>query len=204
MAQELPVEIRTMIWKQQNMTIYFPQMHGFYNLRVQAQVNETIEQVVRGLVKKQQEQQGTTDFLEMIGLYEIKTNERNVLSISFNNYAYVEHFAHGLTFMQSVNFNLDTGENVPLNQLFRSDSDYLAVLSQLVEGQIKERDIQLINPFPGVSEDQDFYIADKSLVLYYQLYDITPYYIGFPSFPISVYGVEDIVLEDGIFGRMIG
>jgi hypothetical protein len=204
MDTALPATTRTVVWKQQNMTIYFPQLTQFYNQLVEARVNATIEKMVRALIQTQQEQQGTTNFMEMIGLYEIKTNERNVLSISFSNYAYVEHYAHGLTFMKSVNFDLNTGENVPLSDLFKPDSNYLTVLSKIVATQIKERDIELLNPFPGVSAQQDFYITDKALVLYYQLYAITPYYVGFPLFPISVYTIENIILEDSILNRMIG
>ncbi|WP_368073024.1 RsiV family protein [Virgibacillus salinus] len=50
--------------------------------------------------------------------------------------------------------------------------------------------------------DQDFYIADKALVIYFQLYEITPYVFGFPMFPISVYAIKDIINEDGPLGRM--
>src|SRR5690625_7638876 len=36
-------------------------------------------------------------FTEMIGTFEIKTNERNVLSLTLTNYAIAYHYAHGLT-----------------------------------------------------------------------------------------------------------
>ncbi|WP_337445661.1 RsiV family protein [Ornithinibacillus scapharcae] len=67
---------------------------------------------------------------------------------------------------------------------------------------MKQRDIQLIEDFTEISPNQDFYIADKSLVIYFQLYEITPYVYGFPMFPISVYQIQDIIREDGPLGRM--
>ena len=45
-------------------------------------------------------------------------------------------------------------------------------------------------------------MADKALVIYFQLYDITPYVFGFPMFPISVYEIQDIIDENGPLGRM--
>lgn len=76
-------------------------------------------------------------------------------------------------------------------------------LSDIVLKQIKEREIDLLGEFKPVKPNQDYYIADKSLVIYYQLYEITPYVFGFPQFPISVYEIQDIINEDGPLGVML-
>jgi hypothetical protein len=68
--------------------------------------------------------------------------------------------------------------------------------------QIVERKIQLITDFTVIKPNQDYYIADKSLVIYFQLYEITPYVYGFPMFPISVYDIQNIIDEMGPLGRM--
>ena len=49
---------------------------------------------------------------------------------------------------------------------------------------------------------QHFYIADKTLVIYFQLYEITPYVVGLPMFPISVFDLADIIDESGPLGRL--
>lgn len=105
--------------------------------------------------------------------------------------------------MKSLTFDSMTGRLYRLQDLFRPDSDYIGVLSRLVHQQIKERDIEVLNGFATISPDQDFYLADKSLVLYFQLYEITAYYFGFPMFPISVYEIEDILAEDGPLARLV-
>src|SRR5699024_11901197 len=99
--------------------------------------------------------------------------------------------------------DLTSGKIYHLKDLFKQGSDYVNVLSNHVKQQIKARDIPILNDFDKISKNQDFYIADKCLVLYFQLYEITPYYIGFPMFPISVYSLEDIVRESGPLGRML-
>ncbi|HNU79629.1 MAG TPA: RsiV family protein, partial [Bacillota bacterium] len=68
--------------------------------------------------------------------------------------------------------------------------------------QITDRNIDLLDEFKGIRPDQDFYIADKSLVLFFQLYEITPYYMGLQYFPISVYQIQDIIAEEGALGIM--
>ena len=61
----------------------------------------------------------------------------------------------------------------------------------------------MINEFTTIRPEQDYYIADKALVIYFQLYELTPYAYGFPYFPISVYEIQDIIDENGPLGRML-
>src|SRR5699024_7859189 len=100
-------------------------------------------------------------------------------------------------------FDIRDGKNYTLKELFRSGSNYTDVLSKIEQKQIKASNIPLIGDFPDISPNQDFYIADKALVLYHQAYEITPDYIGIPMFPISVYELQDIIDENGPLGRMM-
>lgn len=202
-AENLPVSIKTMVIKREGMTIYYPQVILMKDVGVQKKMNQMIFRRVQYLIKQQHIQQDAEEFVEVIGTFEIKTNERNLLSLSLSNYAYAPLHAHGLTLMKSLTFDSMTGRLYRLQDLFRPDSDYIGVLSRLVHQQIKERDIEVLNGFTTISPDQDFYLADKSLVLYFQLYEITAYYFGFPMFPISVYEIEDIIAEDGPLARML-
>jgi len=199
----LPVMIQTMVIKQQGTTIYYPQVTGLQNQHVQQRINQTVAQLMHFLVQQQHEQQGADAFTEVIGTFEIKTNERNMLSLTLTNYAIAYHYAHGLTLKKSLTFDTQDGKNYTLQELFRSGSNYTDVLSKIVQKQIKARDIPLIGDFPGISPNQDFYIADKALVLYFQAYEITAGYIGLPMFPISVYELQDIIDENGPLGRMM-
>lgn len=200
--QALPVQIQTMVIKQQGTTIYYPQVIGLQNMHVQQSINQTICQLMQTLVHQQYQQQGTDAFTEMIGTFEIKTNERNILSLSLANYAIAYQHANGLTIMKSLTFDIESGRNYELKDLFKPKSNYLDVLSKIVQKQIKERDIPLLVDFTGISPNQDFYIADKAIVLYFQPIEITAHYIGFPMFPISVYALQDIIAENGPLGRM--
>ncbi|WP_255323435.1 RsiV family protein [Priestia megaterium] len=62
----------------------------------------------------------------------------------------------------------------------------------------------VLGEYKGIKPDQDFYIADKSLVLFYQLYDLTPYVYGIPYFPISIYAIQDIIEDESPLGQMFG
>lgn len=199
----LPVMIRTRVEQEGAAIFYVPEMFGHWNPYVEREINWYMYEATRILAEKQFSEQDTDEFSEMIGTFELKTNERNVLSLTFTNYAYADGFAHGLTLMDSLTFDVMTGKKYNLAELFKRDARYVDVLTKRVNEQVKARDIPVFEAPVTVARDQSFYIADKSLVLYYPLYAITPYYYGLPKFPISVYELETIVDEEGPLGRML-
>lgn len=200
----LPVMIRTRIEREGQAVFYIPEIVGHWNPYVEREMNWYMYEAIRALVDQQYREQDTDKFSEMIGTFEIKTNERNVLSITFTNYAYADGFAHGLTLMDSLTFDVLTGRRYDLAALFKTGTDYVDVLTRLVNKQVESRDMPVFEKPVTVANNQSFYIADQSLVLYYPLYAITPYYFGIPKFPIAVYKLDSIVEEAGPLGRMLG
>ncbi|GLB61001.1 hypothetical protein NCCP133_31320 [Cytobacillus sp. NCCP-133] len=181
--------------------VYYPRVTGMQNKHLQHFINSTIVRENQQLINEQTGNMDTA-VVDLYGYYEIKNNQRDVLSLSLNNYVYHYHAAHGMTVIKSLTFDLQKGKQVALKDLFKSGSDYVKRISELIKVQIKERDIPLLVDFTAIKPDQDFYMADKALVVYFQLYEITPYAYGFPMFPISVYDLQDIMDENGPLGRM--
>ena len=203
MSIQTHVSIITRVYEQQGVMIYYPEVFGLENLHVQQTINYSIVQLAQNLINQQYQQQDVDHFAEMIGTYEIKTNERGILSLTLSNYAIAPQHANGLTITKSLTFDVETGEIYQLESLFKPGSNYVDVLSNIVKKQIEDREIPIVNGFSQISPNQDFYIADKSLVLYFQPIEITPHYFGAPMFPISIYELEDIINEEGPLGRMM-
>ncbi|MFS8652911.1 MAG: DUF3298 domain-containing protein [Caldibacillus sp.] len=200
---DFPVQIVTQVIRLgPNQTIYYPQIFHLKNPVVQYLINQAIAWEIQSLIQKQTAERPDS-VVEMLGTYEIKNNQRNILSLTLANYTYHEQAAHGMTYLSSLTFDLATGQKYTLNQLFKTGSHYIARLSTQILKQISERNIPLITDFVKIRPDQDFYIADKTLVIYFQLYEITPYVYGFPMFPISVYELEDVINDNGPLAKML-
>ena len=200
---DFPVQIVTRVIRLgPNQTIYYPQIFHLKNPVVQYLINQAIAWEIQSLIQKQTAERPDS-VVEMLGTYEIKNNQRNILSLTLANYTYHEQAAHGMTYLSSLTFDLATGQKYTLNQLFKTGSHYIARLSTQILKQISERNIPLITDFVKIRPDQDFYIADKTLVIYFQLYEITPYVYGFPMFPISVYELEDVINDNGPLAKML-
>lgn len=202
MLNQLPVPLNTLkISSGQDKNVFYPKVIMKQNHPFEKTMNTAIVNQTQQLINLQIGSMPTT-VVEMLGLYEIKNNQRQVLSLSFSNYTFHKHAAHGMTYIKSLTFDLEQEKICELKDLFKSDSDYIQRLSAVISQQIKQRDIPLLNEFTAIQPNQDFYVADKALVIYFQLYELTPYVFGFPMFPISLYDLQDIIDEKGPLGRL--
>ncbi|MCX7709277.1 MAG: DUF3298 and DUF4163 domain-containing protein [Clostridia bacterium] len=210
-TSQSPVQIitRQIIKPAYGMHIDYPVAIGMKNSAVQKKINDAILHLVNQLIYDQTNQlisvQGYPQPLKLTvrGFYEIKNNQRDVLSLSIGNYTMAYPAAHGLTVVKSLTFDITTGKIYQLPELFKPGSDYVKVLSDLIAQQIKTRDLHTLDEFKGIRPDQDFYIADKILVIYFQTYEITAYVYGLPEFPITVYQIEDIIASGSPLMKML-
>ncbi len=197
---KLPVCVMTQKLELPRLDVYYPVVDGLDDYTVEAKINNMILTLVHALINVQGYYQNKQT--EITGSYEIKTNERGILSLSIINYAYAGG-AHGLTIIKSLTIDTETGKLYALEELFKPDADYIIKISDIIKEQIIAREITLLNDFEKIRANQDFYITDKCLVIYFQLYELTAYVYGFPYFPICVYKLQDIIKEDGPLGKML-
>lgn len=192
-----PANVRTLTYTAPGTVIHYPQVTGLANRQAEEQINRAIILQIQEMQRTQQQVQTGTN-PSTTGTYEIKTNERGILSLVLSNYTYSIPMAHGYTVAKGLTFNTATGVSYALSDLFKPGSNYQAVLTAEINAQIKRRSLPVLEGATvTVQPNQDFYLADKTLVVFYPLYAITPYYVGFPMFPISVYDLQSIAAEEG-------
>lgn len=97
--------------------------------------------------------------------------------------------AHGGTERRHYNYDLATGQEVALKDLFNQGVDYKKIINQEIGAQIKANPeggyfAQPELGFKTIADDQPFYLADGGLVVYFAQYEIAPYAAGIPEFKI--------------------
>lgn len=195
----LPVCIRSMRYKFPPLIdFYFPEVIGMTDGRAQQNMNNQIIHLMNRLISQFNQEDYTT---YITGSFEIKANQRDVLSLilwALGDFG----GAHPMTYVDTLNFDVTTGVNQSLQSQFKPGSDYVKRLSDIVAVQIKERNIPLLDEFTGIRPNQNYYISDNVLILYFDLYDIAPYAAGFPYFPIPLYQIEDIIDENSLLQKV--
>ncbi|MGI6357182.1 MAG: RsiV family protein [Bacillota bacterium] len=180
--------------------IPIPRVYGLPS-RVARRINLHLVRMVTGLLR----QQGYGR--PQVSIWpeeEITLNEQAVFSLWYDVYAYPNRAAHGLTVRRSATYSLLTGRPYSLASLFSRGSNYIERLSDIIRQQIVTRQIPLIADFKQVSPNEGFFMTRDELVIYFQIYQYTPYAIGIPEFHIPYGEIADILAPDGPAYRFLG
>jgi hypothetical protein len=199
---DFPVSISTkyLPHPSKKVKIYYPLVTNSQDFKVQSKINYAIINTLNKLLIESSFYR--PELVELIATFEIKNNQRGILSLNLIVYSFTGG-AHGITVVKSLTFDTKTGKRYDLKELFKPGSDYQKKISDQIRVKIKEWDISLLEPFKGIQGNQDFYIADTSIVVYFQLYEISPYAQGFPYFPIPILDLKDSIKDNGPLDRMM-
>jgi small nuclear ribonucleoprotein (snRNP)-like protein len=157
--------------------VEYPYVTGFENQEVQGNINDAIIGEVTSLLSSQVLLPAQNTFKEIIISYQIPLKTDNLLSIVFALYTDTGG-AHGNTTFSSLTFNTNTGQVYDLEDLFKPNSNYMNVLSELAVREAEEAEIPFIADYKGVSDNQQFYLTPNGIVLFYQVNEYTPYSYG--------------------------
>lgn len=113
--------------------------------------------------------------------------------------------AHGSTIQSSPTLNLETGEEYRLKDLLEGPAGYISLISNLVrkeiDARVKTGNLMEIGdpPFKTIGEDQDFFLSNNAVVIYFQQYEYFPYAAGIQEFPIDYTSLGKILKQDFSF-----
>jgi hypothetical protein len=116
--------------------------------------------------------------------YRVYTNTAHYLSLGLSFYQYTGG-AHGLSSATYFNYDLTTGAEIGLNDLFETDFDYQTYINDIIYNAIDAMgEADMGYAFEGISADQKFYLDGDWIVIYFEPYEIAPYAAGAPTFKI--------------------
>jgi len=199
MARLLEAQIRDRKIENECTDITYPQVYGLKDKEVEDQIND----LIRKQVDRQIPREGCAVYANIFGQYEVKLNKKAVLSISLKFYTIRKQAANGQNVQRSINVDLSTGKNYLLYELFKRKSNYRLTINKMIQEQIKEKNLHLIKEFKGITDDEDYYLTDKALVIYFQELEYTIHAEGIPEFIIPYAKIRNLVDEDGLIGRLI-
>lgn len=184
-----------------NYLVYMPQITGFDDAKVQENINTKLLELWGDPTIKQD----TVMDHNYEGGYNVGFHKNSLLELEQTGYDYPIGAAHGMPVKEYFHIDVKTGRFYELKDLFKRDSNYAAVLSKLVNKQIKEGKYEDVVAYGinevEVREDQPFFLSEDSLMVYYTPYEIAPYAAGFPTFTIPFTELDDIIDKDGDFWK---
>ncbi len=177
--------------------LQIPIFEVFYDKYIPCHITTRIEEDVFGFLERLTED--SDKYLETareagweprkyIGetIFELHYISEKVLSFSIIFYSYTLG-AHGFTERVSYNFDLETGNEIKINDLFLNYNQYTDLINQEIRRQITaEKEIYFNDgeDFQTINEHQPFYIQYDGIVVHFGLYEIAPYASGIRYFKI--------------------
>jgi predicted secreted protein len=130
---------------------------------------------------------------ELVSKYQVNYLSEKLMSLYVDYYQFTGG-AHGNTDRRPYNFDLTTGQELALKDLFKDNYDYKTVIDKEVSQQISTNADQYFSGdlgFKGIGDAQKYYLEDGFLVVYFSQYEIAPYVAGFPEFKIPLSQFQD-------------
>lgn len=116
------------------------------------------------------------------------TSTENPISFYIDYYQFTGG-AHGMTTRIAYNIDKTKGTKLNLKDLFNNNYDYKGIIDKEINKQIKKDPDKYFTGkegFNGIKDNQDFYIREDTVVIYFGLYEIAPYVAGIIEFNIPV------------------
>lgn len=129
--------------------------------------------------------------------YTVEYNQNGFLGLLLDNYLYLGG-AHGSTIRTGYFADVKTGKTyATLKDLFKDGTDYISLLSPEVKKQFDAMgEGAALASFERIRPDQGFYIKGNDLVIYFDVYEYTPYAAGFPEFHIPLPTLSNVLVPE--------
>lgn len=138
---------------------------------------------------------------QAVAKYKVGRNDERVLSLYIDYYQFTGG-AHGITTRKAYSLDIDSGKILSIKDLFKTDYKYDEAINSEIRKQIetdKDKYFSGKEGFNGISENQNYYLVDDSIVIYFQQYEIAPYAAGIVEFNIPV----ELFENNYIYGKIV-
>lgn len=126
----------------------------------------------------------------------VNYNKNDFISITEEIYTYTGG-AHGMTVRHTRNIDVLKKQEICLDDLF-AEEGYENTLNRMIKELINNNAEEYGELWqkPEIRKNQDFYITDDDLVIYYQPYELSYYARGFVEFPLKLTELKGYLKED--------
>lgn len=130
-----------------------------------------------------------------------------IISVRFSVSGMIVGMAHPYHYHKVINYNLDTGDNIELSQLFKPDADYLAVLSHYTRGELNKRLSDQAMIEEGTSaKAENFNIWNfkaTGLLFTFEEYQVAPYVEETQTVVVPYDVLKSIIAENSVISGCI-
>lgn len=196
-----------------NYLIYIPIVQGIEDKNVEIEINNKLREMSYFRPSENNGIQGNLTITEndvlnynYYGDFNIKYFGNNLLVLEIEGYYYPLGAAHGMPYRKTPIIDLVTGKFYALGDLFMGGVYWVGELNKIISNMIendKQYEYVFKDQFKGIKENQDFYVDNNNLYIYFQPYEIGPYSAGFITFKIPFSEIQEMINKNGDFYKAL-
>ena len=139
--------------------------------------------------------------------YKLLSAPGNLLSLKFDIYIYIDGAAHPTTHSRVVNYDLEAGKDVTLEQLFLPGSNYLDMIANYCIAQLKTRDIGFEAFSSGAQPLPENYgnwnVTPDGLLITFDEYQVAAYAAGAQEVVVPYAELKSVIDPHGLLAQFI-
>lgn len=130
-----------------------------------------------------------------------------VIGIKFEMSGFIEGMAHPYNLSRTLNFDLETGQEIGLDSLFLPGSDYLVVIANHCAAQLSTRDIGFDMFAEGASPTSENYrnwnITPNGLLITFEQYQVAPGAAGAQTVTVPYAEIAGVIDPQGLLATFL-
>lgn len=184
--------------------IYYPEISGLTDRTVENNINSHLK--IKFIEDYKASIADDSIIMEEVNLRFSASNIKNLLVLEKQGYFYPIGAAHPMPLKVFFHIDTNTGKFYSLSDLFKKDSNYQKILSDIVKEKINQNKnsedyMYFEDTVVDIKDDQQFIIASNGIKILFKPYEIAPYAAGFPEFDISYSQIDEMINKDGEFWK---
>ena len=184
----------------------YPQLENLADDGLELDVNDAIKKEVLDSIAAFKRETSGGEGSDLQLRYEVAYRNAAIFSVALNYSTYTDGAAHPFNYIVTMTFDLRTGEQVELRDLFLDGADYLPVLADAAKKELEER-------FPSVEGErvwdeegaaptaanyEEFLISPEGLVVVFNPYQVAAYAAGVQRITVPYAALAELIDPSGI------
>lgn len=132
----------------------------------------------------------------------IKPNDDHLLSVRFTIQGFISSMPQPYHYYRVINFDLDTGEQIELADLFAPGSDYLSTLSTLASESLKKHlaNKNMIDEgtLPTANNFKNWNLKPDGILITFDEYQVAPYVKGTQTVLIPYTDLKSVIAPESL------
>ena len=176
-----------------------------FNAAMKAVVDDAVAAFKQNLANIPPSPNSTTSYLQL--RYNLLSPPGGIYSIKFDIQTFYTGAAHPGDTSKTLNFDLEQGKALTLDDLFAPNADYLAQIAQYCIGQLGTRDIGFqgfeLGATATLQNYRNWSITADGLMITFDEYQVAPYAAGPQTVVIPYSELARLILRDGPLAQYI-